>query len=377
METRASGDSAAPRLRVGILAPSNHLAAWQRETLERLVEAGDIELVALVTERSVSGPDSSSSHWRRVVSNRGLWRLYNNLWVARRSRAVRRTDCTDLLSGVPRLSVRPLLVGRYSQYFPDEALSRLRELDLDVLLRFGFGILRGEVLTVARHGIWSFHHDDERVIRGGPPSFWEVADGLPTTGVLFQRLTDRLDAGIPLARATFRTVSYSYPRNRDRAAFGSTALPARVARAVRFGMMTVDELPVAASDAPIRRDPTNAEMIRFATHHGLRSVVERIRSIIVGARWAIGIADQTEDGAIPDNASFEWLPEYSGGYDADPFPVQHHGRHALLVEEFDERSGRGTISALTRPRVRRLASTSCRHRPRGARLLPVPRPRRR
>ena len=38
--------------------------------------------------------------------------------------------------------------------FPDDALERIREKKLDVLIRFGFNILRGEILTAARYGVW-------------------------------------------------------------------------------------------------------------------------------------------------------------------------------------------------------------------------------
>jgi hypothetical protein len=335
-----------PPLRIGILATSDRLSAWQRRVLELLAQGGDADIEVLVTDGSTRR--ATETRWRRIVSDRGLWRLYNNRWVARRSAAVQRVDCSDLLAGVARLSVQPRLVGRHSQHFPDDAIVTLRELELDVLLRFGFGILRGEVLTVARHGVWSFHHDDERAIRGGPPSFWEVADGHDTTGVLFQRLTERLDAGVPLARATFRTVSYSYPRNRDRAAFGAASLPARVARQVRRGALDIDSLPTAHADAAIRRDPTNIELLRFAARHFPRSVSERVRSVVVGARWAVGLAADPGDGSVPDVGGFQWLAEGRRGYDADPFAVEHHGRQAILVEEFDERSGEGTISALTR-----------------------------
>jgi hypothetical protein len=342
----AVGSLPPPPLRIGILAPSDRLSAWQRRALELLAQGGDAAIEVLVTDGSTRG--ATEPRWRRMVSDRGLWRLYNGKWVARRSAAVQRVDCSDLLSGVARLSVQPRLVGRHSQHFPEDALVTLRELDLDVLLRFGFGILRGEVLTVARHGVWSFHHDDERVIRGGPPSFWEVADGHAATGVLFQRLTEHLDAGVPLARATFRTVGYSYPRNRDRAAFGAASLPARVARQVRVGTLDIDSLPTAHADAPIRRDPTNIELLRFAARHLPRAFSERVRSVVVGARWAVGVAADPGAGMVPPIDEFEWLAERRRGYDADPFAVECHGRQAILVEEFDERSGEGTISALTR-----------------------------
>ena len=202
-----------------------------------------------------------------------MWRLYNNRWVRARARSIERVDCADLLAAADVLARgararRPLLPA-----LPGAGdRGRSGRAGSTCMLRFGFGILRGEVLDVARHGIWSFHHDDERVIRGGPPSFWEVDDGLATTGVLLQRLTDQLDAGIPLARATFRTVGYSYPRNRDRAALGAAALPAKVARAVRDGSLDTGALPAADASAPIRRDPANRQMLRFLARQAVRAV---------------------------------------------------------------------------------------------------------
>ncbi len=355
----ADNGSTVRPLRLGVLAPSLRLASWQRRVLEHLVEGGDVEVALVVLDARPIVPNRSD-RMRSLFGRRALWRLFNNLWVAKRSAAIRRVDCTDLLGAIPREPVVPRLVGRFSEHFPDEALDRVRRHDLDVLLRFGFGILRGDVLDAARYGIWSFHHDDERVIRGGPPAFWEVADALPTTGVLLQRLTERLDAGVPLARATFRTVAYSYPRNRDRAAFGAAVLPARVARAVRLGVVDVDELPIATADAPIRRDPTNVEMIRFAARHIPRAICERVRSIVFGARWSVGVGDQPdgEPSRRPVADHLEWLPERRGGYDADPFPVEHLGVRAILVEEFDEASARGTISAFTRSRSGRWERTT-------------------
>ena len=197
--------------------------------------------------------------------------------------------------------MQPELRGRYSEHFAPEAIETIRSYDLDVLLRFGFGILRGEILDVPRYGVWSFHHDDDRVIRGGPPSFWEVYDGQPTTGVLLQRLTDRLDAGISLERAVFRTVQHSYPRNRDESALGAAVLPAKVARAVRNGWLDPNE-PSPAVDPlpPIRRNPTNGQMLTFVARQARRAVVSRTKAVVVGDRWGVGVADAPMRPTSPD-----------------------------------------------------------------------------
>lgn len=294
--------------------------------------------------------ESAPTDARSRRARRGFWEAYNNGCVARRSRAVERVDSSGILGGLPVLHVQPELRGRYSQHFPPDAIETIRSYDLDVLLRFGFGILHGEILDVPRYGVWSFHHDDDRVIRGGPPGFWEVYDGLPTTGVLFQRLTDRLDAGVPLERAVFRTVQHSYPRNRDEAAMGAAVLPVKVARAVRNGWLDPNVEPNPPDHLPpIRRNPTNRQMVRFLTQQTGRAVASRATSVLVGDRWGVGVATGQPSLRPPDTKDVEWLPEPPHpGYFADPFPASRDGVTALLVEEYDERTARGTICAIER-----------------------------
>ena len=62
------------------------------------------------------------------------------------------------------------LVFRYR----DEDIRAIRHLNFDLLLHFGSGILRGDILIAARFGILSFHHADNKINRGQPAGFWEV-----------------------------------------------------------------------------------------------------------------------------------------------------------------------------------------------------------
>jgi len=78
---------------------------------------------------------------------------------------------------------------------------RIRSYHLDVLVRLGFRILRGGILQAARYGVWSYHHGDNKVNRGGPPGFWEVLEGHAVTGSILQRLNDELDNGTVLCRS--------------------------------------------------------------------------------------------------------------------------------------------------------------------------------
>lgn len=86
-----------------------------------------------------------------------------------------------------------------------------------------------------RYGVWSFHHDDKMRYRGGPPAFWEIYRRDPHTGVVLQRLTERLDGGVVLRKRAFDTVLHSYTKNRDVGLFGGAAWRAEVCRDLLAG----------------------------------------------------------------------------------------------------------------------------------------------
>ena len=85
--------------------------------------------------------------------------------------------------------------------FPSRITRPLPKYDVDVALRFGFRIVKGNALRVAKHGVWSHHHGDNLLYRGGPPGFWEVMRGDPFTGTILQILSDELDGGQVIYRS--------------------------------------------------------------------------------------------------------------------------------------------------------------------------------
>ena len=110
---------------------------------------------------------------------------------------------------VERLYVEPIIsksgfVYRYSQ----EDLQELKKKNLDVLIRGGSGILRGEILSLCRYGVVSFHHANNDINRGGVPGFWEVLNREPSTGFIIQRLFDELDGGDVLFKGGIATSSF-------------------------------------------------------------------------------------------------------------------------------------------------------------------------
>jgi hypothetical protein len=245
---------------VAVLGGGTRLTRWQRLVLEHLVAEG-VRVCGRVEDARSRARRSPAARLADALRRpEGAWELYADAWVGRRSRAAAPVDAADLWAGVPVLEAVPRRQGRWSEHFDEAVLDQIRAWEPDLLLRFGFGIIRGEILEAAPLGVWSFHHDDELVYRGGPPCFWEVARGDPLAAVTLQRLTDRLDGGIVLAKAWFATVGGSYVATRDRVYLGSVDLPALVVRALRAGARMPTE--PSRTDAAVLRAPRPAALLR-------------------------------------------------------------------------------------------------------------------
>lgn len=99
--------------------------------------------------------------------------------------------------------------GFFYQY-NSEDITKIRELDLDVLIRCESGILKGEILNVANFGVLSLHHGDNNIYRGSPPGFWEFINKESSTGFIIQQLTDQLDGGNIIFRGYVPTKKFFF-----------------------------------------------------------------------------------------------------------------------------------------------------------------------
>jgi hypothetical protein len=257
-------DSDRARLRFGILGWAPPIPLWQARVLEHIRLGGDAELVVLVIDRRPRPARRRLPRWRGSLSvtlGHVAWGLFTRRVST--ARAMRRVPVEVDPDGVVELAVTPVAHGRHAVALATSDVERIRALRPDFLLRFGFDILRGEVLDVAPYGIWSFHHGDEQRYRGQPPGFWEIYEGDPLTGAVLQRITDRLDGGIILHKERFPTVDWSYGRQFDMLLLGSARWPALVCRRIRRAGSSVVTREPSDTRAPIRYVPTIGQFLRF------------------------------------------------------------------------------------------------------------------
>ena len=321
------------------------IEAWQLSCLEHLDALGFVTPELVIANAN----EEKRSFFQRLneVSLRQIVFIAVNK-ILFRPRARKRVDASKILGGCDQLRCQITLEGKFSEIFSDQDVSRIRDYDLDFILRFDFGIIRGEILNSARFGVWSFHHDDETKYRGDPPCYWEIAKDDPVTGFIMQRLTDRLDGGIILKKGYVKTLAHSYRQNLSRTLFESARFAALVCIDIANDNVDYIHRPASATDAPIFRCPTIVEQVQVQTKMIVRLLQRASSAFFRHEQWTLGIVNKPIREFVDDPThSADYLPTFGKHrFLADGFALKHGEELSVLCEDYDYGSGNGTIAWL-------------------------------
>lgn len=226
--------------------------------------------------------------------------------------------------------------------FSEDDLARIRALDLDIMIRCGARILKGGILTSARHGVLSMHHADNRENRGGPAAFWEVYERRPYTGFIIQRLTEELDGGEVLFRGSVATEPF-YLRNQVVVSERSAVHLQNMVRRVLAGSVVPEE--PALYYGPLYKHPRLGVGLRYI----LRSMAAMARILVrkklgIHERWSVAYLTGPWQGAVlRRRKAIRNPPDH---FLADPFAVSMpDGRRFIFVEDYVYTKGKAVISA--------------------------------
>jgi hypothetical protein len=365
-ESSATRLSAAP-LRVVLLVDALQLPRWAADTVAAMAADPRVHLVGvLLNGRAAELPD--------VVSQRGFPRRLANAWRKRDNILLDRyyrfdskryppigsdpfagVDVSEWLGSAVRITAHPRQTA-FSDFIEDEALTQVRVLRPDVAVRFGFRILRGKILTIPTYGVWSFHHGDNFVNRGGPAGVWEVLLGWSATGAVLQRLSEDLDGGATLSRTWVATETISVARNR--ASLYRSAAPLLMRKVQQLAAIgPAAMLPPAMEPAFVPYSnrlfvsPTASELARGCLGIAARLVKRKWATLRRFEQWQIAYGTdvrQEFENTAPQTSMFRFkrLVPPRDRFWADPFAVVADGRHYIFLEELLYAEEKGRIAVV-------------------------------
>jgi len=312
-------------IRFGVMCRGTVFPAWQADAIKRLLSLEKVSCGLLIFD------DNPPALGKRNLKHL-LWYAYSSL-SKKLSRSSRKVDLTKQFEAIPSIFCQTDKSKHLSQHLVDKDIQRIREADLHFILKFGFGIIRGEILDAARYGVWSFHHDDEQTYRGGPPAFWEIYNDDKITGAILQMLTDKLDAGVILKKGFVKT-KYSYARNRDQILKETSRWPALLCIDILNGQTDKFHAKPGGTKAQVYHHPRNCQLLVFLFKLIYFNLREVSRSVFFTDYWNIGVVKAPISAFLDEEKpEVDWYPMRSRNrFLADPFClVDETDKHRLHI----------------------------------------------
>lgn len=108
-----------------------------------------------------------------------------------------------------KIFVNPIISSTGNEFrYSEKDLDLIKNNKLDLIIKYGSGILKGNILTICKFGVISIIHSDNRINRAEPACFWEVFHRHAKTGFIIQKLNEVSNGGNVLLRGYFPTAKY-------------------------------------------------------------------------------------------------------------------------------------------------------------------------
>ncbi|HLN53054.1 MAG TPA: hypothetical protein VK212_05055 [Lentimicrobium sp.] len=338
-------------LKFAVMLNSMTVQQWQYESLKSLLEEPKVNPVLVIMNDSKQAP--AKRFWNKITGYKWqnfFFKQYYRYFF--RPSVFKAMQVQDLFSNIPVIKCKTLK-SRVSEFFADEDLSLITKYEPDFIIKFGFGIIRGEILNCTPLGVWSFHHGDEQKYRGVPPGFWEIYYNDHRTGTILQRLTEKLDSGVILRKGIFKTVEHSWKGNLEQSIHFSKHWPAHVCKEIINQGTFPDQTDGVSTNAPLYKVPGNTTFFLFMFKLFFNKIKFHYNELFRCENWQLGVIKaRTADilGTLQYEIDLEEVDfleaRNTNYYFADGFAVKDGERLLLLFENYSYKERLGHLSSV-------------------------------
>ena len=242
-----------------------------------------------------------------------------------------------------KISVKPIVSkSGFVHKFSKEDINKIKMEKLDILVRGGSGILRGEILNICKNGIISFHHGDNDVNRGSPPGFWEVYKREKSTGFIIQILNEELDGGDVIFKGNIPT-SYFYTLNMIKL-YKKANIFMHILLEDIFKKHNIKVFSKKPFDKPLYLMPSLKHQLIYLFKTFLY-LMKKLFNKIIGRKLKWNVAYQySNDWRDISIRKSKIIQNPPNSFIADPFLFRRNQKDYCFVEEYDFSLKKGHIS---------------------------------
>tara|TARA_Y100000996_G_scaffold95340_1_gene68002 strand:- start:273 stop:1937 length:1665 start_codon:yes stop_codon:yes gene_type:complete len=342
------------KLKIGLLINSTDLPLWEFQLIERLKKSNYAKIDLVILNDT---PKEALSLYQKIKNNWSSLILILFIKVDEKlfnvePNAFKIKNTIKLLEEIPLIKTKPVST-KFSDRFVKNDLQKIKDFNLDVLIRFGFKILRGDILNCAKYGVWSYHHGDNDINRGGPAGYWEVIEKNNVTGSILQILNEDLDNGQILFKSFSATNKNSINRNRNNFYWKSLSfLPRKLEELHRLGNEKFfniinkenQNLKIYSNKLYTKKSLNNWFMIKYILAYLFRGIKTKILNQIYFNQWFILFS--IGKGMSTSIWRFKKIIPPKDRFYADPFVIRENEINYVFIEELIYKTNKGHISVV-------------------------------
>ena len=342
------------KLKLGLLLDSFFVPSWLYYSLNRILNSNYAQFSVIILNNAEQ-KENTTSWFNKLWGNKKkvAYEIFNKIdekLFTREPNAFKMMDIQKLLSTTALVSVKPIRNGD-SDIFNPEDVEKIRNFDLDILVKAGFGKLQAEILSSAKYGVWFYDHSDNQLNRGEPPGFWEVVESWPETGATLSIAHENPQRGQAVYRSRFLTYPFSPARNRNVQFWASASFLPRQIELLHY----LGETEFFKEIARFNREfdfydhrqfqvPSNFESLKLYSRLLLRQLYEIYERKFHQETWYLMYKfDKSTDLSF---GTFNKIVPPKDRFWADPHVIQNDGNLYIFVEEYLYKTGKGHISVI-------------------------------
>ena len=316
-------------LRIAIIIDNSEIPLWVGRTLNNIIEFNSIVLIL----------NCGNTHHKRPFINKILYYFLNTVTI--KNKLTKKNPIHSILSSLeqtPIINFNSDYNGVW-QSLPSHVYDKLRENNINLIIKFGMGLLKIPSNLPVRDGILSFHHGNPEKYRGRPAGFYELINNETKMGVIVQKLSNEIDGGEILAFLESKVYSYSYKKTLMEAYSNSEFLLMKAISNLEKGVKI--NLEPKGKNYTL---PSNRVVLKFLYKILLSKLKRMSYGLFYEKKWRVGTIPFTQisDYRVSDNNNSKEIEfnEKDYSFIADPFFLKDN---SLLVEAFSKSTRRGEI----------------------------------
>jgi hypothetical protein len=333
------------KIEFGILCNGLVFEAWEASCIEHLLSHKHIVLKLLVIkEQEATGNQSFIQKLKQYPYRNFFYRFYKRYLL--KANSYRQISLEEQLKNYPKIFCKIIHKNKFDEYFSEDDVNKIKENQLDFLLRFGFNIIKGSILQSCRYGVWSFHHADNEFIRGGPIGFWEIFLSKNTSAAVLQQLNNELDKGKILRKGYLKTVDHSFSENIDQLTQMAAVWPLQVCIDILNEVSIFNYPALETPKGKLYKYPKNITFIYFLFTICINKLKFHYNQLFKAESWQIARFDCSFEQVINNEKlqpsyKSESFAEY---YSADPFFLPTSKSNKILFEYYSYKEQIGKIA---------------------------------